>query len=83
MGDVDIEDTGDPDDEGWETEDEMEAEAEVDDSELTFSKHTGRAPLSPRVDPLYPLSVYIVYYLFGLQARCSASIWTLQQTAWW
>lgn len=57
LGDVDIEDTGDPDDEGWETEDEMEAEAEVDDSELTFSKHTGRpAPLSPRVDPL---SVFI------------------------
>ncbi|KAG9277893.1 angio-associated migratory cell protein [Astyanax mexicanus] len=29
----------DQDDEGWETEDEMEAEQ--DDSELTFSKHTG------------------------------------------
>lgn len=59
LGDVDIEDTGDPDDEGWETEDEMEAEAQVDDSELTFSKHTGRAPLPPRVDPLHPLSVFI------------------------
>ncbi|XP_054652832.1 angio-associated migratory cell protein [Dunckerocampus dactyliophorus] len=28
-------------DEGWETEDEMEAEAEQDDSEMTFSRHTG------------------------------------------
>lgn len=31
--------TRDEDDEDWETEDEMEAEQ--DDSELTFSKHTG------------------------------------------
>lgn len=39
--DVDFADAGnqDEDDEGWETEDEMEAEQ--DDSELTFSKHTG------------------------------------------
>ncbi|XP_061523398.1 angio-associated migratory cell protein isoform X1 [Phycodurus eques] len=28
-------------DEGWETDDEMEAQVERDDSELTFSKHTG------------------------------------------
>lgn len=43
LGDVDIDDPGNPDDddEGWETEDEMEAQAEVDDSELTFSKHSG------------------------------------------
>uniref|UniRef100_A0A3B3X0U7 Angio-associated migratory cell protein n=1 Tax=Poecilia mexicana TaxID=48701 RepID=A0A3B3X0U7_9TELE len=43
LGDVDFEDPGNPEDdnEGWETEDEMEAEAEQDDSELTFSKHTG------------------------------------------
>lgn len=42
LGDVDFEDTGNAgDDEGWETEDEMEADAEQDDSELTFSKHTG------------------------------------------
>ncbi|XP_068612552.1 angio-associated migratory cell protein [Brachionichthys hirsutus] len=41
LADVDFEDPGDADDEGWETEDEMEAEAEQDDSELTFSKHTG------------------------------------------
>lgn len=41
LGDVDFEDNGNADDEGWETEDEMEAEAEQDDSELTFSKHTG------------------------------------------
>lgn len=41
LGDVDFEDPGNADDEGWETEDEMEAEAEQDDSELTFSKHTG------------------------------------------
>ncbi|XP_038154877.1 angio-associated migratory cell protein [Cyprinodon tularosa] len=44
LGDVDFEDPGNPeeDDAGWETEDEMEAdEAEQDDSELTFSKHTG------------------------------------------
>ncbi|TDG96283.1 hypothetical protein EPR50_G00238630 [Perca flavescens] len=41
LEDVDFEDAGnaDDDDEGWETEDEMEAEQ--DDSELTFSKHTG------------------------------------------
>lgn len=45
LGDVDFEDSGNADDEGWETEDEMEAEAEQDDSELTFSKHTGRAVL--------------------------------------
>lgn len=45
MGDVDIEEPpNNPvnDDEGWETEDEMEAEAEQDDSELTFTKHTGK-----------------------------------------
>lgn len=41
LGDVDFEDPGNADDEGWETEDEMEAEAEQDDSELTFSKHIG------------------------------------------
>ncbi len=41
LGDVDFDDPGNADDEGWETEDEMEAEAEQDDSELTFSKHTG------------------------------------------
>ncbi|KAM9836268.1 angio-associated migratory cell protein [Aulostomus maculatus] len=42
LEDVDFEEPGDADDdEGWETEDEMEAEAEHDDSELTFSKHTG------------------------------------------
>lgn len=40
LEDVDFEDAGN-DDEGWETEDEMEAEAVQDDSELTFSKHTG------------------------------------------
>lgn len=37
LGDVDFDD-----DEGWETEDDMQAEAEQDDSELTFSKHTGK-----------------------------------------
>lgn len=42
LEDVDFEDAGNDDDEGWETEDEMEAEAVQDDSELTFSKHTGR-----------------------------------------
>lgn len=42
LGDVEFEDPGIVDDEGWETEDEMEAEAEQDDSELTFSKHTGK-----------------------------------------
>lgn len=45
---MDFEDPGNPeeDDAGWETEDEMEAdEAEQDDSELTFSKHTGRTLL--------------------------------------
>lgn len=40
LEDVDFEDAGN-DDDGWETEDEMEAEALQDDSELTFSKHTG------------------------------------------
>lgn len=47
MGDVDFEDPANAgDDEGWETEDEMEAEEEPDDSDLTFSKHsgTGRQP---------------------------------------
>ncbi|XP_062303083.1 angio-associated migratory cell protein [Osmerus eperlanus] len=41
LEDVDFGDagSGDADDEGWETEDEMESER--DDSELTFSKHTG------------------------------------------
>ncbi|XP_034464800.1 angio-associated migratory cell protein [Hippoglossus hippoglossus] len=41
LDDVDFEESGeaDYDDEGWETDDEMEAEQ--DDSELTFSKHTG------------------------------------------
>uniref|UniRef100_A0A7N6ANK0 Angio-associated migratory cell protein n=1 Tax=Anabas testudineus TaxID=64144 RepID=A0A7N6ANK0_ANATE len=43
LEDVDFEDTGNAEDdnEGWETEDEMEAEAEQDDSDVTFSKHTG------------------------------------------
>lgn len=42
LEDVDFEEPGmADDDEGWETEDEMEAEEEQDDSELTFSKHTG------------------------------------------
>lgn len=51
LGDVDIDDAGNPedDDEGWETEDEMEAEAEVDDSELTFSKHSGWCNFPPVV----------------------------------
>ncbi|KAI1899463.1 hypothetical protein AGOR_G00062060 [Albula goreensis] len=38
--DVDFEEAGGEDDEGWETEDE-EMEADQDDSELTFSKHIG------------------------------------------
>uniref|UniRef100_A0A4W4HJR5 Angio-associated migratory cell protein n=1 Tax=Electrophorus electricus TaxID=8005 RepID=A0A4W4HJR5_ELEEL len=37
--DVDFAEAGNVDDEGWETEDEMDAEQ--DDSELTFSRHTG------------------------------------------
>ncbi|XP_061571499.1 angio-associated migratory cell protein [Cololabis saira] len=43
LEDVEFEDAGNPegDNEGWETEDEMEAEVEQDDSELTFSRHTG------------------------------------------
>ncbi|KAM9821234.1 angio-associated migratory cell protein [Neosynchiropus ocellatus] len=42
LEDVDFEEPANQaDDEGWETEDEMEAEVEQDDSELTFSKHTG------------------------------------------
>lgn len=50
LGDVDIDEPGNADDEGWETEDEMEAETEQDDSELTFSKHNGSntAPLRPK-----------------------------------
>lgn len=53
LGDVDIDDAGNPDDddEGWETEDEMEAQAEVDDSELTFSKHSGKCNFSSVVGP--------------------------------
>uniref|UniRef100_A0A3Q4IC71 Angio-associated migratory cell protein n=1 Tax=Neolamprologus brichardi TaxID=32507 RepID=A0A3Q4IC71_NEOBR len=43
LEDVDFDDAGNAgdDNDGWETEDEMEAEAEQDDSDLTFSKHTG------------------------------------------
>ncbi|XP_077468427.1 angio-associated migratory cell protein [Stigmatopora argus] len=42
LEDIDFEDAGDAnDDEGWETEDEMEAGSERDDSELTFSNHSG------------------------------------------
>ncbi|XP_070969077.1 angio-associated migratory cell protein-like isoform X2 [Oncorhynchus clarkii lewisi] len=41
--DVDVGETEDGDDEqeDWDTDDEMEQEKEQDDSELTFSKHTG------------------------------------------
>lgn len=39
LEDIDFEEAANADDEGWETEDEMELER--DDSELTFSKHTG------------------------------------------
>lgn len=39
LEEVDFEDP--EEDEGWETEDEMEAEGGQDDSEITFSKHTG------------------------------------------
>uniref|UniRef100_A0A8C2L2Q1 Angio-associated, migratory cell protein n=1 Tax=Cyprinus carpio TaxID=7962 RepID=A0A8C2L2Q1_CYPCA len=39
LEDVDFAEAGNADDDGWETEDEMEPEQ--DDSELTFSKHTG------------------------------------------
>ncbi|RVE75420.1 hypothetical protein OJAV_G00017080 [Oryzias javanicus] len=48
---VDFEEADREDDEGWETEDEMEAEAEQDDSELTFSKHTGSV-FCVSLDPL-------------------------------
>lgn len=43
LEDVDFDDAGNAgdDNDGWETEDEMEAEAEQDDSDLTFNKHTG------------------------------------------
>ena len=46
LEDVDFGDAGngDADDEGWDTEDEMESER--DDSELTFSKHTGDFPVN-------------------------------------
>lgn len=40
---MDFEDPGNAGDEGWETEDEMEAEEEQDDSDLTFSKHSGNS----------------------------------------
>ncbi|XP_061663754.1 angio-associated migratory cell protein [Syngnathoides biaculeatus] len=40
LEDIDLDEAA-ADDEGWETEDEMEAQVERDDSELTFSKHTG------------------------------------------
>ncbi|XP_051912915.1 angio-associated migratory cell protein [Hippocampus zosterae] len=39
LEDIDFEEAANADDKGWETEDEMELER--DDSELTFSKHTG------------------------------------------
>lgn len=40
LEDVDLAEAGD--DDGWETEDEMESEQ--DDSDLSFSKHTGDSP---------------------------------------
>uniref|UniRef100_A0A672G4F0 Angio-associated migratory cell protein n=1 Tax=Salarias fasciatus TaxID=181472 RepID=A0A672G4F0_SALFA len=52
LEDVDFEDPGVDDEEGWETEDEMEAEAGQDDSELTFSKHTGSLVFCVSLDPV-------------------------------
>ncbi|XP_076872087.1 angio-associated migratory cell protein [Brachyhypopomus gauderio] len=46
---VDFDEAGNADDEGWETEDEMEDDQ--DDSELTFSKHTGSV-FCVSLDPL-------------------------------
>lgn len=85
LEDVDFEDAGNADDdEGWETEDEMEAEAEQDDSELTFSKHTGktsrqlwavtcRQPQYDRCELILPSSD---------QIQCFVWVWILQQTLW-
>lgn len=42
LEDVDLADDEDDEDGGWETEDEMESEQ--DDSDLSFSKHTGDSP---------------------------------------
>ncbi|XP_005752974.1 angio-associated migratory cell protein [Pundamilia nyererei] len=52
LEDVDFDDAGNAgdDNDGWETEDEMEAEAEQDDSDLTFNKHTGSV-FCVRLDP--------------------------------
>ncbi len=44
LEDVDLAEAGD--DDGWETEDEMESEQ--DDSDLSFSKHTGDSPHTPQ-----------------------------------
>lgn len=64
LEDVDFEDAGNADDdEGWETEDEMEAEAEQDDSEITFSKHTGT--FLPWVYPLIIRQIQFVSLLNG------------------
>lgn len=75
LGDVDFEDPGNADDEGWETEDEMEAEAEQDDSELTFSKHTGS--ILPRVHALIIRQIltfkpFKLLFPSFVQARCFA-----------
>lgn len=87
LEDVDFEETGnaEDDDEGWETEDEMEAETEQDDSELTFSKHTGNPALrsrAPAVRQPHSCTGLNRSSCIPVQARCSAWTWTQQQTAW-
>lgn len=73
LGDVDFEDPGNADDEGWETEDEMEAEAEQDDSEFTFSRHNGSTSIcGVRARVIIRRSWSVKPKNLSVQARCSA-----------
>lgn len=81
LEDVDFEDAANADDEGWETEDEMEAEAEQDDSELTFSKHTGKQR-SDESSPFLTTRLGLKSSKYSVQGLCSVSVWILPQIAW-
>lgn len=82
LGDVDFDDPANPenDNEGWETEDEMEAEAEQDDSELTFSKHTGTAILQVCATAVWQKAETQSCSPCA-QALCSVWVWIQPQTA--
>lgn len=73
LEDVDFADAGNAADDGWETEDEMESEQ--DDSELTFSKHTGEASVQHRCEG-FILHQLLLNVVFVLQVLSSALVWT-------